>query len=91
MVKDVEPSVALKYNKNYIGLARDGVATNFITFRPKKQHILAEFKIPRSDELTRRLQDEGMDPLTYQFGADATVCESIMKTLRNVETCCEGS
>lgn len=60
----------MKYNKNYIGLARDGVAANFAVFKPRRQHVVTEFKIPRSEELTQRLEDEGMDLLAYssQFG-----------------------
>lgn len=66
LIREVEPNIALKYNKNYIGLARDGVATNFVSFRPRRQHVIAEFKIPRSEELTQRLEDEGMDLLAYR-------------------------
>lgn len=66
LIREVEPGVALKYNKNYIGLARDGVAANFVSFRPRRQHVIAEFKIPRSEELTQRLEDEGMDLLAYR-------------------------
>jgi len=66
LVRKVEPNVQLKYNKNYIGLARDGLASNFVSFRPRKQHVLAEFKVPRSDELTERLQDAGIEVLAYQ-------------------------
>lgn len=70
IIHEVEPRAALKYNKNYIGLARDGVASNFITFKPKRQHLVAEFKIPMTDELTQRLQDEGIDLLAYaRWGA----------------------
>jgi hypothetical protein len=65
LVRDVEPGVTLKYNKNYVGLARDGVATNFVTFRPRKEHVLAEFKIPRTEELTQQIQDAGIELLTY--------------------------
>lgn len=70
LIRELEPDIALKYNKNYIGLARDGVAANFVSFRPRRQHVIAEFKIPRSEELTQRLEDEGMDLLAYrsQFG-----------------------
>lgn len=66
LVQQVEPAVTLKYNKNYIGLARDGVAYNFVSFRPRRQHVIAEFKIPRSEELTQRLTDAGIDLLTYR-------------------------
>lgn len=70
LIREVEPDIALKYNKIYIGLARDGVAANFVSFRPRRQHVIAEFKIPRSEEVTQRLEDEGMDLLAYrsQFG-----------------------
>lgn len=33
------PGFELKYNKFYIGLAQNGSATNFIFFKPKKQHV----------------------------------------------------
>jgi hypothetical protein len=68
LVKEVEPGISLKYNKFYIGLARSGVPFNFVTFRPRRHHVLAEFKIPRSDELTQRLEDSGIDLLAYSTG-----------------------
>lgn len=55
----------LKYNKHYIGLARDGIADNFMSFKPRKQHLQVEFKIPRSDELSARVEDSGLETLTY--------------------------
>ncbi len=66
LVREVEPDIGLKYNKFYVGLAQNGIPNNFITFRPRKKHLIVEFKIPRSDELTQRLEDEGMDTLDYQ-------------------------
>lgn len=65
LIKEIEPRAALKYNKHYIGLARDGIASNFVTFRPKRAHVIAEFKIPQTDALTQRLQDAGVDLLSY--------------------------
>jgi hypothetical protein len=65
LVREVEPNIALKYNKNYIGLTQGGTVTNFVSFRPKRQHVIAEFKIPRSEELTQQLTDDGMDLLAY--------------------------
>lgn len=32
----------------------------------RRQHVLAEFKIPWSEELTQRIEDIGMEVLTYQ-------------------------
>ncbi len=65
IVHEVEPAMTLKYNKNYIGLARDGVADNFVQMRPRQQHVIAEFRIPRSDELSSRLEEQGIEMLEY--------------------------
>ena len=66
LVREIEPAVSLKYNKHYIGLARDGVASNFVAFRPRKAHVIGEFKLDRSDELTQRIEDSGIELLGYQ-------------------------
>ena len=39
LVNEIAPGMALKYNKYYIGLARDGVADNFITFRARRERL----------------------------------------------------
>ncbi len=65
LLSDVAPGIDLKYNKHYIGLARDGVADNFITFRPRKENLIAEFRVPRTDEVTTLIEDSGLDSLTY--------------------------
>jgi predicted transport protein len=66
LVQSIEPRATLKYNKNYIGIARDGTASNFVSFRPRRQHVLMELKIPRSEELTERIETSGIEVLTYQ-------------------------
>lgn len=65
IIREVDPSVALKYNKNYIGLSRSGVATNFVQFRPRRHHVILEFKIPRSEELNERVEASSIDALVY--------------------------
>jgi hypothetical protein len=65
LVRTVDPSVTLKYNKNYIGLARSGIASNFVSFRPKKNWVNFEAKIPRTDDLNQRLADAGIEQLAY--------------------------
>lgn len=66
LIHEIEPDVTLKYNKNYIGLARHGLATNFVAFRPRKHHVVAELKIPRSEELTERVEAAGIEVLAYR-------------------------
>lgn len=64
MIREVtkDDRLNLKYNKYYIGLARDGIADNFMGFHPRKSgHVLTDFKIPRSEELTARLEESGLD------------------------------
>jgi|tagenome__1003787_1003787.scaffolds.fasta_scaffold20534779_2 hypothetical protein len=57
--------LALKYNKHYIGLARGGIADNFIAFRARKDYVIAEFRIERSDEVSALIEDSGIDYLSY--------------------------
>lgn len=65
MINELSPRLGLKYNKYYIGLQRDGLADNFVTFRPRRKYLLVEFRIDRSDELTARLEDSGLTLMAY--------------------------
>lgn len=58
-------ALALKYNRHYIGLAEHGIADNFVTMRPRKTNLLTSFRIPRADELSARLEEEGFDTVAY--------------------------
>jgi hypothetical protein len=50
MVKVFDPQLELKYNKFYIGLAKDGQPSNFATFRPQKNALRFEVRLGRSEE-----------------------------------------
>jgi hypothetical protein len=65
-VKDVveDHSLELKYNKHYIGMAHNGVADNFLSFKPRKQGVLVQFRIPHDEDLTARI-DENLDFVSY--------------------------
>ncbi|HAS08940.1 MAG TPA: hypothetical protein DCS55_00215 [Acidimicrobiaceae bacterium] len=63
LVQNVEPGLVAKYNKHYVGLARNGVAMNFMTFRPRNKHVIAEFKNPLTEDLTSRIEDLGIELL----------------------------
>ncbi len=41
------------------------VADNFLAFRARRGSVIAEFRIPRSDEVTARIDDSGIDSLPY--------------------------
>jgi hypothetical protein len=72
LVKEVQPKASLNYNKHYIGLEIDGVSRNFVAFRPRKTHVIMEFKLPpeQGEEMKSKLETAGMRSLAYdaQFG-----------------------
>ena len=65
IINDQGPGLSLKYNKYYIGLQRDGVADNFISFRPRKKHMIWDVRIDRNEELDARLEESGLTMLPY--------------------------
>ena len=71
LIKEVDPAVAPKYNKYYIGLTSSGATRNFVVFRPRKGNVPTEFKIPQEDELTERLEESGLATMSYdnRYGA----------------------
>ena len=65
IVKQIDPALELKFNKFYIGLARDGQPNNFVIFRPRKNHIMLEVNLPASDDVTQLIEQSGLDTLDY--------------------------
>ena len=70
MLKAFDPTLNLKYNKFYIGLEKNGLAYNFVQFRPKKKQLDLELHLPESEELDARIEEAGLDTLEYdkRFG-----------------------
>jgi hypothetical protein len=66
LVKEVEPKATLKYNKHYIGLEVNGSPMNFVTFMPRRAHVLMTIKIPKSQQTDDQIEDAGIDALTYE-------------------------
>lgn len=65
VINEVDPGLALKYNRHYVGLARNGVPDNFVAFRPRKGSVICELRIPRSDDATALIDGSGLDTLPY--------------------------
>jgi len=74
-----DDSLKLKYNKLYIGIEKNGVAFNFIAFKPRKKKMNLSIKLPRTDEIDSKIDEAGIDTLEYnrrsgtyriQFGKD---------------------
>ncbi len=65
VVREFDPSLELKYNKFYIGLSKDGQPFNFVTFRPKKNQINLEVKIPETEETDAKIDAAEIETLEY--------------------------
>jgi hypothetical protein len=65
IVQQFESVLELKYNKFYIGLAKDGHAYNFVTFKPRKHHMLLDLKLPESDDINQKIEKASIDTLEY--------------------------
>lgn len=53
------------YTKYYIGLAQQGKTNNFVRFRPQKNALRLDVRLPRQDERTEQLEAEGLDLMSY--------------------------
>jgi predicted transport protein len=65
VLKELDPSLDFKYNKFYIGLSKDGRPYNFVSFRPKKNQLDFELKLPESAELDAKIEQSGIETLEY--------------------------
>jgi predicted transport protein len=65
IVKEIDASLELKYNKYYIGLASGGIAKNFALCKPKKKFMRLEIKLKKTEELTNKLEESGLILMDY--------------------------
>ena len=65
LISNLDSTLELKYNKAYIGLSRNGQPFNFTTFRPKKNHMILEVKIKRSEDIDSIINEADLDTLGY--------------------------
>jgi hypothetical protein len=66
ILKAIDPSLSLKFNKNYIGLADQFRSRNFVLFRAKKQLFRVEARISEQDEWVSLLEEKGIEVLPGQ-------------------------
>ena len=65
IVQRIEAGLQAKYNKHYIGLAIQGSPKNFVSFIPRKQHVVAMISLPLTDETTEQIEQLGVTLLKY--------------------------
>ena len=65
MISEFVPGYELKYNKFYIGLAKDEQTDNFAIFRARKSGLNMELRLKQSDEIEKKLEGAGLDLMNY--------------------------
>ena len=65
LIRTVEPDLQPNFTKSNVGLASNHVSRNFITFRPRKKHLVVAFRIPRTAAIDEELESVGIDTLEY--------------------------
>lgn len=67
-LQELDSELELKYNKFYIGMAKSGQPCNFVIFRPKKNFLRIEPRLPKSNETQEQLENAGIDVMDYYGG-----------------------
>lgn len=65
VIRTLNPKLELKYNKFYIGLAKEGQPNNFVIFRPQKNAIRIEPRLQKTDAMEQRIEAAGLDVMDY--------------------------
>ena len=65
LIKSFAPGFSLKYNKHCIGLTKDGISKNFVSFVPRKKTVILSIKHPKISEVDDRLENSDLDLLSY--------------------------
>jgi len=65
MIQSIDESLESKYNKFYIGLAKEGVGKTFVHFRPRKNYLVFVARLSRNEPLENRIEESGLDVSAY--------------------------
>ena len=56
-----ESGFSMKYNKYYVGIAKDNTPVNFVFFKPKKKWVWLIIKTDKDESLTESIDSSGLD------------------------------
>jgi hypothetical protein len=65
LIHSFDQGFELKYNKFYIGLAKNGQPNNFAFFAPRKNYLNFGIRLQRSEEIEGKIEDAGLAFLEY--------------------------
>jgi hypothetical protein len=65
ILKQFDPALEFKYNKFYIGLARQGKAENFVIFRPQKTSVRVDPRLSKDEAIEQKIEAAGLGVMEY--------------------------
>jgi hypothetical protein len=65
LTREIDSRLVARYNKHYIGLGIDGLANNFVSFKPRKKNCCFQIKIPSSEATDEILENANLQLLDY--------------------------
>jgi hypothetical protein len=65
LLQSIDPAYSLKYNRHYIGTAKDGQAFNVLVMYPRQNRLNVGLRLERSDEVQQQLEDAAIDLMDY--------------------------
>jgi hypothetical protein len=68
VLRQWDSTLEMKYNKYSIVLASDGIVDKFVSFRPKRQFLRVEARLPQAEETDTQLEEAGLDLMPYKWG-----------------------
>ena len=86
LAQRAEPVLGLKYNKFYIGLSRNDQPFNFAIFRPRKNHLLLEVRLPETTEITEEIEASGIELQDYEPSLGAYRLRLVIGDVQENET-----
>jgi predicted transport protein len=88
IINEFASGYELKYNKFYIGLSKAGQANNFASFRPRKNTLNIEIKLPYSEDVQKIIEDNELNDMgylkrwgLYRLRLDVKIKKEILKDL----------
>lgn len=65
LIKEFDPGFEFKYNKFYIGLAKDKQPDNFTILKPRKKDLNLEIRLTQSDDIQKLIEEAELDDMGY--------------------------
>ncbi|MCY4189278.1 MAG: hypothetical protein OXD30_12425 [Bryobacterales bacterium] len=65
ILRDIDSTLNLNYNKFYIGIEKEGKPYNFVRVMPKKTHLIFEIRLPQSEDIDTKLDETDLSILQY--------------------------